>query len=489
MSEIIKLTKFNETFIKIDCSDGVAKELYDIFSFYVPNYQHMPRFKARVFDGKIRLFDARKRLIYKGLYGRILEFAKNSGYKVESGWKPYDNSLTREETIEIFKRVNGKFEPKDHQIDFLHNCLKYQNCLVLSPTSSGKSFAIYNLIRTIKKTGKGLLVVPSINLVGQMFKDFAEYSEKNGWVVSDNCHLIYEGQEKHSPKPIYISTWQSLQTLGPKYFAQFDYVIVDEAHGAKATELKRIMERCVNAKFRIGTTGTLDGMETNELVIQGLFGNIVQVISTSEMIKKGDASQLAINCMILNHTNKKENERILGLDYSNQLGYLVDCEPRNRFIRKIVAGEKGNRLVLFQYVEKHGIPLFKAFKAEYPDKEVYFISGDTPVKERERIRERLSQTDDAVLFASYGTYSTGMNVPSLKHVFSTLPGKSRVRVLQTIGRVLRLYEGKHLAMFWDFADEMRVGKRTNLSYKHFEERLEIYMKESFRVKQYRIDIK
>lgn len=485
--EILYIKKINETYLHINCSESVRRELYDYFAFYAPNYKHMPRFKAKVWDGKIRLV-SNNSLIYKGLFDLVLEFANKNGYKLESEWTPYNNSITREETELLFQKIQGIHTPKPIQVDFVHNCLKYQNCVILSPTSSGKSFAIYNLIRLLKGTGKGLLICPTINLVGQMFKDFAEYSAKNGWVVSDHVHMIYEGQVKYAAdKPIYISTWQSLQTLGPKYFSQFDYVIVDEGHGSKAPVLKRIMERCVNAKFRVATTGTLDDFEANELVIQGLFGKIIRVSTTAEMIERGDAADLQINCMILNHPKSKA-EQILGLDYHTEMDYLTTYQKRNNFIRKLVAGQKGNKLILFQFVEKHGKILYQDFKTHYPDKEVYYISGEVKMEERERIRERLSQTDDAILIASYGTYSTGMNVPSLRHVFSTMPGKAKIRILQTIGRVLRLSYGKTDAMFWDFADHVAKGKKVNTSYRHFEERLEIYMREGFKVKQYRIDI-
>lgn len=488
MSQLL-ITKKDETYLHITCDDSVARELFEYFSFFANGYKFMPLFQNKIWDGKIRLFNIQKRLIYKGLFHKIVEWAKDQGYTVTGSYQPIDNPITREEIEALYAKIGGAYTPKASQIEALYYALKWQNCMILSPTSSGKSFFLYNLMRVLKQTGRGLIIVPTINLVTQLKKDFIEYSVKNGWDVEKHVHQIYQGKDKVSPKTVYISTWQSLQTLGPKYFSSFDYVIVDEAHGAKAAAIKKIMESSTNAKFKIGTTGTLDGIEINELTIEGLFGRIKEVTTTHELIKSGDVANLTVNCIILQHTDQEEAKAVLKLDYQGQTQWLVQNEKRNKLIRKIVANEKGNKLVLFQFVEKHGIPLYKAFKKEYPDKDIFYISGKTPVEEREEIREKLKTTTDAILVASYGTYSTGMNVPTIHHVFSVTPGKSRVRILQSIGRVLRLSPGKKEAFTWDFSDEIRDGKKVNVGYKHFEERLEIYMKQKFKIKQYKVELK
>lgn len=481
------ISKVNETFIKINCEKSTARELADHFSFFAPGYKHMPMYKNKIWDGKIRLFDTRKYQIYKGLYQKVLDFAKENGYSVHSTFQLPNNSITLDQTKELFRLIGGGYVPHEHQALALQLALQYQHVLILSPTSSGKSYTIYNLIRVLKKTGKGLLVVPSINLVSQMKADFVEYSSKNGWDVEKNCHQIMQGAQKFSEKPVYISTWQSLQTMKPGYFEQFAYLIVDEAHQAKANEIRKIAENAINAHYKIGITGTLDGELVNELTLNGLFGETKEVITTAEMIDAGLASELSIRCILM-HYDKSARE-MLKLDFAGQTNWLISNEKRNRFISNVVSGETGNKLVLFQQVEKHGLPLYKSFKKEYPNIECYFISGMTPLAERETIRKRLSEATDIVLFASYGVYAQGMNVPSLQHVFSTAPGKSRVRILQSIGRALRLHKDKNEAIFWDFADKIGTDSRVNIGYKHFEERLSLYMKQKFNLKQYDVHIK
>lgn len=484
------IQKENETYIKVLCADSLARELFDYFSFFSANYKFSPQYRNKVWDGKIRLFKIRKKLIYKGLFNRLIEWIESNGYTYQTDYVQSNKKIELDIIKNLFETINGVYTPKEHHLASLHASLRYQNCMVISPTASGKSFFIYNLANFLSKTmTRGLIIVPTINLVSQLKQDFIDYSVKNQWDVENNVHMIYGGQTKNTNKKISISTWQSIYDLPKKYFAKFDWIIVDEAHHATSDSIKKIMEGSINARFRIGTTGTTDGTELNELILEGLFGPLVNVISTKELMNRGDIAQLQINCMVMNHNISPIMSReLIKSDNHKQLEYLALNEKRNKFIRKIVANERGNKLVLFQFVEKHGIPLYEAFKKEYPDKEIYYISGITPLGEREEIRKRLSETNDAILVAGYQVYSTGMNVPSIQHVFSTMPGKSRIRILQTIGRALRLHNEKEKATAWDFADKIEYKGETTAAFKHFEKRLELYMKQQFTVKQYHISL-
>lgn len=483
-SEII-LKKVNETFIKIECEQSIAYELRDFFTFTIPNHRYHPLVKNKIWDGKIRLFNLNTRCIYKGLYNKILDFAKKSGYKVILKYKPYNNNINIDDVSNIFKNINGTHKPHSHQVNSLYHCIKYQNVLILSPTASGKSFFIYNLVKFVEPLGKTLIVVPTTNLVEQLYKDFVDYSKKNKWSVEDNCHKIYSGKEKEMDIPVTISTWQSIYKLPESYFSQFNTVLVDEAHTAKANCIKSIMEKSVNAKFRIGCTGSLDDIKTNMWTLEGLFGPITEVITSKELMDDGKIAELKINSILIKHDL---NEEILKSDYHKQTEYFITMEKRNKMIQNVVMSQKGNKLVLFRQVQKHGLPLYKSFKINYPDNEIYYISGMTPIDEREKIRERLNHTDNAVLIASDGVYSTGMNVPSLNHVFSTYPGKSKIRLLQSIGRVLRKNKDKESATFWDFGDIMKKGKKTNIGFSHYRERQELYMKQKFNIKFHEVKL-
>lgn len=484
--ETVVVTKVDETYIQVFGSKSLIYELGEYFTFEIPNHQHMPKFKNKLWDGKIRLFNRQSRKIYKGLFSDIVKFCADRNYQLESDYKPTNSKITREQCEQLFTHFKGPFSPHNHQIESLYQSLVNQCAIIISPTASGKSYFLYILTRFLEQTGKGLIIVPNTNLVEQLYKDF-EYSSKNDdtWNIDDRVAKIYSGKTKTPHQEIIISTWQSIYKMPPEFFHPFKYVIGDEVHHFKASSLKTIMENASNAEYRIGCTGSLDDTETHEKVLRGLFGPIKKVISTSELMKEGKVAQLSINAIIMEHD---PNDAVLKMKHAEQTKWFCMNEKRNQFIRKIIAGEKDNKLVLFQFVEDHGIPLFEAFKKEYPDKEAYYISGQTSIEERERIRKRLSETDDATLFASYGTYSTGMNVPSIRHVFSTYPGKSIIRILQSIGRALRLKSNKTTATFWDFGDIMIKGAKNNLGMVHLEYRLKLYMKEKFKVKSFKVKI-
>jgi superfamily II DNA or RNA helicase len=230
-----------------------------------------------------------------------------------------------------------------------------------------------------------------VNLVEQLRKDFIDYSEFNQFDVGKNVHTIYAGMSKHEQVPITISTWQSIYEMPKQWFKQFKAVIGDECHLYKAKSLKTIMENLSNATFRIGTTGSLDNSETNKLVLKGLFGPIKQVVQTSEMIESGQATPMKIKILVMDYI--ETDKAVLKADYRQQTEWFATNEKRNKFIRKLVASQEGNKLVLFNLVDKHGIPLYKAFKKEYPDKDIFYISGKTPVAEREEIRKKLDEIE------------------------------------------------------------------------------------------------
>lgn len=387
----IHVTKYDETYIHIECDRSVAASINEYFTFTADNYRFDPRFKNKVWDGKIRIFKQLPSLLYKGLYDDLVEFARENGYTISSHYKQKDNPVTREEIEKIYSRNNSTFKPYPHQIEALYWSLKLQNALILSATSSGKSFFIYNLALTLKSIGPVLIIVPTVNLVEQLRKDFIDYSEFNQFDVGKNVHTIYAGMSKHEQVPITISTWQSIYEMPKQWFKQFKAVIGDECHLYKAKSLKTIMENLSNATFRIGTTGSLDNSETNKLVLKGLFGPIKQVVQTSEMIESGQATPMKIKILVMHYT--EADKAVLKADYRQQTEWFATNEKRNKFIRKLVASQEGNKLVLFNLVDKHGIPLYKAFKKEYPDKDIFYISGKTPVAEREEIRKKLDEIE------------------------------------------------------------------------------------------------
>ena len=485
MSDLI-LHKKDEAYIQFECERNVAQELSDYFCFYVPGYQFTPAYKSRVWDGRIRLADLRNFTIYHGLVPYIETFCKERDYKLEIDADV--NSTENYSVVEaeqFISTLNIPLEVRDYQLKSFVHAIRNKRILLLSPTASGKSLIIYLILRHLQiENRKGLLIVPTTSLVEQMYKDFADY----GYDSDQYCHRQYSGKEKHTNKFLTITTWQSIYKNDKEYFEQFDFVLGDEAHQFKAKSLTTILSGCSNAKYRIGTTGTLDGTQTHKLVLEGLFGPVYKATSTAELMEKGQLAAFKIKCLILKY-DESICKQSRSWDYQTEIDYIVKSKPRNEFIKNLVLSLKGNTLVLFQFVEKHGKELHALIKDHAKNRHVFFVFGGTDVEIRESVRAITEKEKDAIIVASYGTFSTGVNIRNLHNIIFASPSKSRIRNLQSIGRGLRLGDNKEEATLFDISDDFRIGKYTNYSLHHFVERVKIYDDEKFKYKFYNINLK
>ena len=500
----ITVTKLNHVFLYIQTEPSIEKELSDHFCFYVPGYKFMPAYKNRMWDGKIRLYDLRTKQLYTGLFKYLKEFAAARDYEVlvESN-REYGRPDTTENIDipallnELHLSVNGdKIKAREYQKEALHHALSNQQSLLLSPTASGKSLIIYMAIRYYLSTytdGNILLVVPTTSLVEQMYSDFADYSQYDEWNVDDNCHKIYAGKEKYNIKNrVVITTWQSVYKERTSWFEDFGMVIGDEAHNFKAKSLTAILEKCHNAKYRIGTTGTLDGTQTHQLVLEGLFGPVYKVTTTKQLIDSKDLADLNVSVLLLKYADEYCRE-ISKVKYQQELDFIVKHEPRNNFISNLALDQDGNTLILFQYVDKHGKPLHDMLRKKLEDMErtnrkLFYVSGETGVDDREEIRAITEGESDAIIVASVGTFSTGINIKRLNNIIFASPSKSQIRVLQSIGRGLRKsVDGKDTKVY-DIADDLHWKSSKNYTLNHAAERIKIYNKEKFKYKVYEIKI-
>ena len=471
----ISVSKFNEVYIRIKCEPSVARELSEFFTFEVPNAKFMPSVRNRLWDGKIRLFSPGTGKIYFGLLPYVKEFLKEQGYKViydsDFSKRNLDKSVTTKFVRSLQKK---KFKARDYQIDAIHTILESHRGLILSPTGSGKSFIIYALTRYyVKKLEhkKVLIVVPTTNLVEQMYGDFADY----GWFPDEHCHKLYAGSDKNTSKEVVISTWQSIYKLDKNYFSQFGAVFVDECHLAKAKSLTGIMTKLHDCKYRIGTTGTLDGSEIHQLVLEGLFATHKEVTTTSQLVKDKHLSNLHIKCLVLQHPKEQRRSRT----YQEEMEYLATNRQRNLFISRLAASLDGNTLILAQYIEKQLVPLSFKIVEKCEGRSIHLIHGATPTEDREKARELVEKENDAIIVASYGVFSMGINIKRLHNIIFASPYKSQIKVLQSIGRGLRLAEDKTECNLFDIADDMSYNKNRNFTLKHLEERVKIYSKQEF----------
>lgn len=486
MSHLI-ISKKNEVYLHIEADPHVYYELKDQFTFDVPGAKFMPQYRSKHWDGRIYLFNINTQEIYIGLLDKIVRFCETHGYTYEFKNNkfyglPFEvNQHISKEGVKDYMKSISKHPPRDYQIEGVYDALRYNRRLLISPTASGKSLMIYSVVRYYVEKGQNILiVVPTTSLVEQMYKDFADY----GWDVGSFCHKIYAGKERETNSQVIITTWQSIYKLPRKYFARFNVVVGDEAHQFKSKSLVSIMTKLSDCKYRFGFTGTLDGTQTHKWVLEGLFGPSYKIIKTDELMQKGHLAKLDIKVLLLKHSPQKFNV------FEEEVQYIINHEKRNRLIKNLALDLKGNTLVLFSRVEGHGQPLFEMINNDKSEnRHVFFVHGGVDVEDREMVREITERENNAIIVASYGTFSTGINIKNLHNVIFASPSKSRIRNLQSIGRVLRKGDNKTKATLYDIADDISYKSRKNYTLNHLIERIKIYNEENFNYDIVNIPIK
>ena len=479
LTRYLIIDKKDDVYLKIEADEDIRRELGQFFTFEVPGFKFMPQFRNRVWDGKIRLFSYQTGQIYVGLYPYILKWCEDNNVQVVDGTKIKDTKVDEAKVDKFIEALNIPFKVRDYQKEAFIHAVRKNRTLLLSPTASGKSLIVYllvrfNILRLKEDKKKILIIVPTTSLVEQLTKDFKDY----GWNSEANVHKIYQGHDKDTTKRVVISTWQSIYNLPKAWFKQFGTIVGDEAHLFKAVSLTKIMSKLTDCKYRYGLTGTLDGTKTHKLVLEGLFGTVNKVISTAELQDKKQLAALKIYGLILGYDNGSR-QMMSGLNYQEEMDFLVKHEKRNKFIVNLASKLQGNTLCLFQYVEKHGKGLYEDIQKKAEDKKVFYVHGGVEADERENIREITEKSDNSIIVASYGTFSTGINIRNLHNIVFCSPSKSRIRNLQSIGRGLRLKDDNSTATLYDIADDLSYKEKDNYTLAHFRERINIYNEEEF----------
>ena len=494
------ISKKNEVYLQVDTEASIARMLSDYFTFEVPGARFMPAYRNRIWDGKIRLFSPATGELYVGLLPYLTKYLHDFDEDYTISEELQDEKTIDRKVLDGFirqlkLRSRGKsIRPRDYQIDAVDFAIRKHRALLLSPTASGKSLIIYILVRYYEmllaqeENDKILILVPTTSLVEQMYSDFIDY----GWLDA-YIQRVYSGHDRNVSKKVVISTWQSLYKMPKKYFEQFGMVVGDEAHLFKSKSLTSILSKLHLCKYRFGLTGTLDGMQTHRLVLEGLFGSLNKVISTKELIDKKTLAAFSIKALVLSYP-EEECKLVKGMNYQDEIDHIVTHEKRNEFIRDLALTVKGNTLVLFQFVEKHGNNLHLMMTAQARlnkqyDRKIFYVHGGTDTQTREDIRAITEKENDAIIIASYGTFSTGINIRNLHNIVFASPSKSRIRVLQSIGRGLRVGDSKDTATLFDISDDFTYKSRRNFTLTHFMERINIYNEEQFDYEIRRIKMK
>lgn len=498
MTYDISIERVNASTVRVVPGDlGVMEDIYQFFKYKEPTFKKGPWTK---WDGTVRMYNKRDFTLPYGVLNILLAKAKENRWTIEAdpAFKGDFTKIEREELIDWVEslelRSGGKeIEPYEYQIDALYEGIRYSRNVLLAATSAGKSLIQYMLTRYYQMLPndydrKILIIVPSINLVTQMYNDFADYSTANGWDVESQCHKIFDGATKFTNKPIIISTWQSLYKMPDDYFAQFGFVMCDEVHGASADSISKIMKNCINAYYRAGLTGTLKDEVLHPLMVQSHFGPIKRIVTTKELIDEGRAT--ATDIKILNLSYPPEDRALVAdMNHHEEIEFLIEHPFRNKVIESLVMSLKGNSLFLFGRVDAHMKVIAQNINAKNTGKKVFVISGEVSGKERDEIKAAIENGNDITLLATYGTMSTGISIKKLHNLVFCHPIKSVIKVIQSIGRLLRLHDSKSIANIYDIVDDLKCDGEVNYTYEWASKRFSYYRNEQHPVSSKKYEVK
>lgn len=490
----ITIEKVNDTFLQLHCDESINHEVYNLFSAFQPGYRFNPRYRNHLWDGKTHVYSAVTQLLPIGLLDNLITWCDKQHYTYNLCY--LDNRHDEIDYEELRKEVNSYidgFDIREYQLKAIYQALMNKKGILLSCTSSGKSLMIYGIMKyliNVKKKKHLLLIVPSVSLVEQMFSDFKEY----GWENIDNdVELLYSGKKPTYRAPLLISTWQSLEKLGKDFFEVYQGVIVDECHQSKANIVSKLLKHCSEAEYKIGTTGTLPTEASDQLIINGVLGNVIFELKSKELIDLGYLTKIVIAGIYLKYSDEfvRQNK---DRTYPEEVKLVEEYTNRNKVLNFVIDHSKPTDNILILVNHKDHLQSVKDYLSLcYPDKKVNIIMGDVKAKERESIRTGMEYEDGTILLGTYGTMSTGVNIKKLHAVMLYSNSKSRIKVLQSIGRGLRKHVSKSKVIIYDIIDDLsyktRTGKiKKNYCMQHYDERMTYYKEQEFQVIEHTINI-
>lgn len=489
------IEKLNEVHFRVRGDRSLLLALKKKFQYIFPNFKHHPLFKAGKWDGKVSMFDMKTNLFPIGHFGEFKQWCDEKGMSYFTNFKEEEELPQDEYSSEIVDKLvapffKTDFKLRDYQLEMIRLALVQRRAVFESATGSGKSSTIYGIVRMLMhltpKDEQIALIVPNIMLVDQMASDFLEY----GWDKEDfekNVDLLHG---ETSPfvkfdKRVIITTWQSLQKKPDEFFQRYGSVLVDEVHLAKAQVLQSILTNCVNAKYRIGVTGTLPKEELFRNQIFAYLGGKSYEKRAKDLIKDGVLSDITICNLLIDYPEeyRKESRK---LTFQSEEMLIEKSVERNKIITKIIKNIKPTKNILVLIKKREHLSFVsRLIKDAYPDRKTHIIHGD--VSDREDIRKAMEVDGGQILIATYGTFSTGVNIKRLHHIIFASSYKAKAKVLQSIGRGLRKYSDKDRVVIWDLIDDLRYTSPRgttylNALYKQWLERLNHYESEGFEMK-------
>ena len=459
-----KLIIEDEVNIKIEGLDvDVRRKLSNALKFEVPYARYMPQYKLGRWDGKVAFFgiggtgyvnhlDIIADILSKNnvSIGEIVDLRTHVKFEFE----PITETYWADQNVRWPKGHPAEGELimlRDYQVEAINSFLQSPQALQQIATGAGKTITTATLSHLTEKYGRSLVIVPNKSLVEQTAEDYR------------NCGLdvgVYFGDKKELNKTHTICTWQSLNILDKKFkdgaavlsLAEFlegvSTVIVDEVHQAKAEVLKNLLTRNLrNAPIRWGLTGTIPKEKFEFEALHASIGPVIGQITAKELQDRGVLADCHVNIVQLIDLPEFR-------DYQSELKYLVTDENRLDYLGKLLntVKDSGNTLILVDRISAG-----EKLQSLIPDS--VFINGSVKIKDRKESYDEIQDATNNVIIATYGVAAVGINIPRIFNLVLIEPGKSFVRVIQSIGRGVRKAKDKDFVQIWDITSTCKYAKR------------------------------
>lgn len=494
MAAFVGVVNASTLFLETD-NDSLWQAAYETLRYQDPTFERNAWSK---WDGTVRMFNKKNGTFPSGLLSMMLKLCRDYEDKVdiEPLLKNLVRDISREDIQEWVDNLNvssggNPIKPYDYQVEALYYSVKYTRYLALAATSAGKSLMQYMKARfwldMMADEAKILIVVPTLQLTQQLYKDFKDYSQLNGWDTDAYVHVAGDGVSPYTRKRIVICTWQTLKNQDREFFQPFNFLMGDEAHTFSSESLDYISSSCINCWQRVGLTGTLRRNDPNHKIrVCKIFGDSKRLVTTKQLQDRGLATKTVVNMIVMSYPTEQRRKWRNDCTLEKETKIICGYEPRNKILVNLGRKLKGNSLFLFNNIETH----LEVVKEEMikAGLKPFVIHGDISVEEREEIKRYMETHDDVILLASYGTTSTGISIKKLHNLVFAFPSKSNIRIQQSIGRMLRIHDSKDIAFIYDLIDEMKFDGRRNRTMEWAAERLDIYREEGQTIKTIKVDI-
>ncbi len=483
----------NKQLLRIDEATELELEQLNIsLNKRIESWRFNPLVKKGLWDGYVSYIKDDK-WIPSGLWREVMGICKEYKFefKLNGITDIFDTSINQEKftewALEFFEK--SEITPRDYQIEAAFNILKFKRCLSELATSAGKtliSFLTVAYLLEHQKAQRILFIVPNVSLVLQASEDFLDYNYRNQADIK--VQQIYSGQKIRAGRNVVIGTYQSLVKKDKAYFAEFDAVIVDETHKAKSASIKTILQKCVNAEYKYGLSGTIPKEGTlDRLTLMAYTGPLITEISANYLQNEGHIAGCKVKIIKMDYAPQSTKDAFREMSQNRyeskdvfkfEQNYVINSPGRLNFITNIISRVRGNSLVLFHRIE-HGKKIYEKLRQD-SDKQVYYVDGGIDQDIREEHKKKMEAGEEVVIVASYGTFSTGISIKKIHNIFFTESFKSEVIIRQSIGRGLRQHSSKDSVNIIDFVDDLSSPDWDNYLMRHSKERQRIYREQKFK---------